>query len=161
MKWMGNSEKFEYIKGWFRTQYLGWTNCVCDLFQPLRDLKAPKALDSEVKHSRSHMSLGLDPILKRLSLGSSYAWPLLPWSRVFELVKSCPGSSIGQVGWLVRAKLWYDRQWKWELSNVNVHQFHWWSPSRILPVKTLACPDRPLSKRTIRIGLYGLTHASL
>jgi len=85
MKWMGNSEKFEYIKGWFRTQYLGWTNCVCDLFQPLRDLKAPKAVDSEVKHSRSHMSLGLDPILKRLSLGSSYAWPLLPWSRVFEL----------------------------------------------------------------------------
>jgi len=28
---------------------LGWTNCVCDLFQPLQDLKAPKDLDSEVK----------------------------------------------------------------------------------------------------------------
>jgi len=29
------------------------TNCVCDLFLPLRDLKPPEALDSEVKHSAS------------------------------------------------------------------------------------------------------------
>ena len=39
---MGSGRKIDYKRGYFRTQKLGWTNCGCDLFQLLRDLKILK-----------------------------------------------------------------------------------------------------------------------
>ena len=39
---MGSGRKIDYKRGYFRTQKSGWTNCGCDLFQLLRDLKILK-----------------------------------------------------------------------------------------------------------------------
>jgi len=97
LKWMGNSEKFEYIKGWFRIQNLGWTNCVCDLCQPLREFKLLKF----GFRSKTLCLLSRKRSIWRLSRWTFNVFvPYSQWSRLFNWVSPVQGIKPVKVGGL-------------------------------------------------------------